>query len=302
MFNVTFGSTITSDANAATIESTINSALDAYTSGLTTTNVANVTIALQFNEMGSGLGQSSTFVNTVTYTQYRAALVTSSTSADDATALAHLAAGPANPVNGSTSVDLTTALLRALGLPGGVLGGGQFDSTIGLNTSIMNLSRSGAQDPSKYDLLAVVQHEVDEALGLMSALDGLSNGAAAPTGAIGPMDLFRYSSTAGVRSFNTGASTSAFFSLDGTNDLVQFNQLQGGDFHDWFSCPGSGSPARVQDACGSPGSQPNLGVELRALDAVGYTLVSPAPEPASIGLTGLALAAGVVLIRRRRQA
>ena len=78
----------------------------------------------------------------------------------------------------------------------------------------MNLSRSGTQNTGLYDLQSVVAHEVNEALGSNSGLNGLQNNDPTPTGAIGTMDLYRYSAP-GVRSFNTNAATNAYFSVDG---------------------------------------------------------------------------------------
>jgi hypothetical protein len=156
--------------------------------------------------MGSGLGASSTYYGTVSYSTYRAALAADATTAADATALASLPATTNNPVDGSPSMDVTTANLRALGFNANPPGGDP-DGWVYLNTSIMNLDRISI-NPSKYDLMAVASHEIDEVLGFGSALNGLSNGAAAPTGAVWGMYLYRYDQS-GNRSFNTTLSAAA---------------------------------------------------------------------------------------------
>jgi Ca2+-binding RTX toxin-like protein len=265
VINPTFDSSITGDSNAATIEGTINAAIQAYEDTFTDP----ITVNIKFQE-GGGLGGSSTFFNTVSYASYHAALTSRATTADDASALATLPSGSTNPVNGGTNVRVATANLRALGLSGGNV---PLDSTITLNTSICNLDRTGVQDSNKYDLMAVTSHEIDEALSLGSALDGLHNGDAAPANIDGA-DLYRFDQT-GARSYDSNLSTQAFFSIDGgTTDLARFNQDEGGDFGDWFST-GAHTP-QIQDAFGTPGATPNLNVELRRLDVLGYSRVATA--------------------------
>jgi hypothetical protein len=260
----TWDSTITSDPNAAAIEASINSAIAVYSADFTD----NVTETITFKEMSSGLGESEWYYYTQSYSGYLSALNSHKTTATDTAVLAHLPSGSANPVNSSTSINLQDPLARALGFSAPTPGGAT-DGTVLLNTSIMNLSAPFTQNSGRYSLFSTVSHEIDECLGIASALSGLSNGAAAPTGAIFPEDLFRYDSS-GNRSFNTTATTAAYFSVDGTTDLARYNQEQGGDFNDWYSYFGGVTP-QVQDAYATPGKSPTLGVELTVLDALGYT-------------------------------
>ncbi len=289
----TYDSTITSDANSTTIKNTIQSAINVYQA----TFINPVTVNITFGEMSGGLGQSLTYINTVSYADYTTALKKNEQGQGFLNSVPNT-----NPLNNG-GVTTTLADLRTLGFSGYDIAS---DSTISLNTSLMNLSRSGSQDSQKYDLMAVASHEIDEVLGLGSALNGLSNGAAAPTGAIGSLDLFRYSAN-GTRSFNTSQSTAAYLSADGGKSyIVYFNQTQGGDFHDFYS-DGSNSravrgPAQVQDAFGSPGTQENLGSsEITALQMVGYNLAA-APEPSAfaafaVGLLGL----GALALKARKR-
>jgi hypothetical protein len=274
IINPTFGSTITGDPNSALIEATINQAISFYEANITN----NITVNITFAEMGTGLGESSTFFGTITYSQYLAALQShSSGDAVDISALASLPAGPNNPVNGTTSVDVTTANLRALGFNASVA----TDSTISVNTSITNYNGIPFNG-SNFNLLAVLEHEMDEALGLGSDLDTGNT-----AGHIRPEDLFRYSG-AGVRSFTTSSAATSYFSVNGgVSDLVGFNQVGppgGSDYGDWASS----STARVQDAFGTPGATPIYGVEQTALDAIGYNyVVTTTPEPSTFGLIAL---------------
>src|ERR1051326_76415 len=142
--------TITSDPNAAVIQSTISSAIQYYEARFSDP----VTVTILFKEMSiSGLeGQSSWWYYNISYSSYLAALQSHSATANDATALAHLPSGTLNPVTSPSTVRVKTANLHALGFTGhnsGLSGG--YDGIIGLHTSNMNLSRDSI-NPSRYDL------------------------------------------------------------------------------------------------------------------------------------------------------
>jgi len=269
-----FDSSITSDPNAATIMNTINTAIAIYESKY----ADPVTVHIKFVKVATGLGASSTFIGTIPYANLVSALTADSKTTNDVTALAHIPGGANNPMDGGANIRLTTAEFRALGFSADPPAG-QPDSTISLNISLCNLTRPPG-NASKFDLRAVAMHEIDEVLGTSS---GLPSGA---TPAVA--DLFRYSSTAGVRNYTT-AGDDAFFSIDGTTRLVQYNQVAGADSGDWRS-PNGHLPVRVQDAFGTPNTAPDLNVEIALLDVIGWDLVTtvaaPAPQITSITRSG----------------
>jgi hypothetical protein len=288
MLNIipTFGGTITSDPNAAAIEATINSAINYYQATFTTKTASPINVTIQFQEMGSGLGQSTTGFYNVSYQTFINALTAASSGdSTDTTALAHLPTGAINPVTGTSSINVKSANGRALGLDTPGIVNGSFDGVIGLNTSLTTPGSPGSS--LQFSLFAVAEHEIDEVLGMGSALPGI------PFGAPFPSDLYRYTTAAGVRSFTTSGDN-AWLSLDGTNRLVQFNQGGGGDFGDWHT----NVTVRVQDAFATSGSSPTLAtdagqVEIINLDAIGYNVVVPkapppsVPEPTSLALVAL---------------
>jgi autotransporter-associated beta strand protein len=287
----TFDSTIISDPNAATIEAAINSAISRVEADISN----NVTVDIYYKEMTSGLGESESTEYYDSYSGYRSLLAGDQTlSADDTVALAHLPIESANPVDGnstSESMVIAAPTLRALGQNApGVLtssgeSGGSFDGIVGLNTSICNLSRTGTQNPSFYDLQAVAAHETDEVLGIGGTgstlyLDGAYTGQSAGTGSIGVLDLYRYASN-GVRSYTLNPNVNAYFSIDGgATNFVYFDQNdEGADFADWGNgtpnAEAGNIPPQVQDSFGTPGVDTNIGAnELAALDVVGWNLTS----------------------------
>jgi hypothetical protein len=293
----TFDSTITSDPNAAAIQATINLAISFYETTFTTATASPIGVTIKFNEMSSGLGQSNTTLYDVGYQPFiNGLLAASSGDSTDTTALAGLPTGANNPVTGTPDFFVKTANLKALGFNAGSfppIGG--FDGVIGLNTHLTTPGSPGSS--LQFSLLTTTEHEIDEVLGLGSSLPNF----ATPS----PEDLFRYAAN-GSRSFTTNSTATAFFSLNGTTGLAQFdNQNDGGDFGDWQSNPlPNGVQPKVQDAFATQGGAVSLtggSVESVALDAIGYNfaVTTETPEPASFLLCGGGVLVLVGMIRRR---
>src|SRR6185437_3237988 len=292
----TYDTTIASDTNHVAIENIIQQAIDVYDS----TFGNNLTATIYFSEMPGGLGLSDTAFYTNSYSTFHTDL--QSVNANPS-AIAGLNANggnsATNPVTGSSTIDVKSANGRAVGISGdaaacvptfnatfqtnvcSIGSSGAYDGVIGLNTSFTFPPNSN--DGSHYDLLSVVEHEIDEVLGLGSSLPNCDQNAKTPCTSVGaanpsPEDLFRYQANGSRTSLaNTacGSLGTAFFSYSGVGDIAQFNTTcNGADFGDWLN---NGTP-RVQDAVGTPGTGPTLGpAELDALSAVGYQIVVPEP-------------------------
>ena len=240
------------------------------------TIVTNLTIHIEFYNMNGGLGLSTFFVFTIPYSSYRSALTTNATSPDDSTVLLNTPIGSHDPADGNMNIVVKSPTGQALGLgtpersfsfPNSPCPTFTGSGCIGINvTSANNLSV----------LTAVVEHEIDEVLGLGSALNGTTTPSPSWT-----EDLFRWNSS-GVRSYAANSTTgtpcsggtpAAFFSIDGGNtDLDDFNNCNnGGDYGDWITH----TPSQVQDAFTDGSGSPFLTVsspEVRALDVIGFNI------------------------------
>ncbi len=269
-----------------------------------------VTIKINFDNMASGLGMSTwSYINEpyATYISTLRANAVTTGNPDQLTAISLLPQATNNPITGDAGINVKISNLVGLGLYSGSANTGllgNVDGYIGLNTSL-----TGA-GPTKYSLLAVTEHEIDEVLGLGSS-SGSGNGTFLNNDPL-PEDLYRYSSNGALNfSINPAVAAglgNAYFSINGTTDLAQFNnQSNGADWGDWQSNPlPNGVNPQVQDAFGSPGSTPTLGVnEIAALNVLGWNLSSATvpngtPEPGTAGLLVSVSAAGIGAGLRRK--
>jgi hypothetical protein len=304
----TFDSSITSDPNAAAIETAINTSIGIYESLFT--DPVNVGILFRYTTTFPDgvtplppdvLGTNFHTLWSFSYNTYINALKADGTTANDATALGNLPAASAFP-NSPTNLQFSSANGRAVGLntpPLSTVNGvpGVFDGVLTLNSSQpFQFDRTGGIAPTNFDALRVIEHEIDEVLGLGSTLPGGVDFAGAP--AVSPEDLFRYSAP-GTISFTNSSSASSYFSIDGgVTNIVGLNQDPAGDYGDWL---GSSTVALVQAAFIGH-HQADISAtspEGIALDVIGY---DPArvPEPSTLALAsaGTLLLAGCAWRRR----
>lgn len=239
-------SSITSDPNAAQIESLINGVISNYETAFSGTNI---TVDVNIEE-NSSVGGAENIPNTYlsTYTAYRAALQTRATTLDSVAVNAGLTL--TNPLNSSTYVEMSRANAAALGFSVPT----NSDGSVTTGTIILGLT-SGATVNTSF-ILQAFAHEFDEELGTVSGVGGSYPWS---------IDFTRYSA-AGARSFTTNTATHAYFSIDGVNMLAEYNQYNHvpGDWGDFALGP----VAHVQDYAISGATVP--AIEFRMLNSVGY--------------------------------
>jgi hypothetical protein len=283
------------------------------------TNNVTVNITIDFEDLGSGiLGEAGSSLASSTYNTFRNALDnTNSTSTIDNTVIANLPVG-SNPTYtvsnpgvtlNSGRVAGTRANFKALGL----LGTSSLeDSAITFSSNSQftyDFDRSNGIDGGAFDFVGIAAHEIGHALGFVSVVDDIDNGA---TGTLTPrtMDLFRYSS-AGTRNLSANNSGDRYFSVNGgigdanggAIDQIFANGVNLGDGDQashWKDSRGLG----IMDPTASPGEFLVITQgDLQVFDAIGWNLASAnVPEPGTVCLVLPILGTATVRFRRRKSA
>jgi hypothetical protein len=275
----TFDSSITNNPNAAAIQAMISRAISFHESLF----ADPITIQIRFRfstttpdgrpfPMGT-LARTDLVLYRLPWSTYISALRADAKSSNDTQANASLPGSALSPnirpsSAGGRAVGLNTP--PAMFADGSVGHGGPYDAIVSLN-SAAPYQMNRPPSPNNFDAQRSIEHEVDEAIGLGSRLNG--NGTD-----LRPQDLFSWSSP-GHRNIST--SGTRYFSINGGGtNIVNFNQNPDGDLGDWFSeqCPQS--HPYVQNAFGCAGQYSDISAtspEGVNLDVIGYDLTQTGP-------------------------
>lgn len=296
-------------------------------SNLFTDNIT-LNINIDFKHLGANiLGQTSASLYYDDYSAIRDQLVADSTSLLDATAVAHLQAGPkySKLINATTQhatptlisntavadqfIIASSANLKALGYTGF---GNLSDASISFSSDFaFDFDPNDGITANTIDFVGVATHEIGHAMGFLSDvdyLDGNPNGYSENSSlatASSVLDLFRFSNYNGhvYNDFTVGdPNRERYFSVDGgATDLGAFstgaNLGDGRQASHWKDNQGLG----IMDPTFSYGELGHItSRDVSAFDAIGWDKKVPDSSPLSaLVLTLLGLAAVERIVARR---
>ena len=303
--NGNFDSSFTSafGANTAAAEAAWTAAAQVYMNTFNASSaVQNATINITVSGATgtSVFGESNYFLQSISYTNLLAAVTANAAASGNPDQLASLAAGGSlsttNPDTAATYW-LNTAQEKALGLNSSTT---STDGTTTFGAGNPFYFGTGTPPSGQYYFEGVALHEIAEVMGRQ----GLKSGTVGNSpDSHSLLDLFAYTGP-GARSLTNGDG--AFFSIDnGTTLLMKFNpNTQNGlDSRDWATTSPY-TPDAYNQFSDSGVINGFTGVDLRAMNVLGYDLppVTPIPEPSSMLVAAVgALGLSAYGWRRRRK-
>jgi hypothetical protein len=260
-------SSVTTNANAAAIESAIVQAATIYTN-LFTAHHEVVNIQVGFGDvngtrLGPGaLGESETSgYITSSYSTVESLLSAADQGLVNAGLMSPTATAALQGLTGE-NIFIPSAEAKAIGLVSAT--GTGIDGYIGLTSSGL-LALGATIGASQYDIVGVAAHEISEVMGRIGMIGGtLSTYHNVYT----PLDIFRYS---GPNQPAINAGGADYFSLDNGATLLNTynNPTNGGDASDWATL--TTNKLDAFDAFDNPGVRTQVtGTDLLEVAALGY--------------------------------
>jgi VCBS repeat-containing protein len=268
LFNITYGANVTAQQQNA-----INAVAQILQNHFVDpNNPVTININVNFADI-TGLGASSTPLNTYTYAQIRTALINDQTTGDDG-----LGALPAtDPIGGTHTYWMARAEAKALGL---LAASTANDGTVTFDNAanLFDYNRADGITAGQFDFAGVVAHELTEIMG-RTVLAGATFGTPGQPNSYELLDLYKFSG-AGARVLI--GTTAGYFSLDnGTTNLNDFNTVVGGDFGDWASTALVGNDSYLAFS-GAGVINAVMNTDFRVMDILGYNLVNQTPTVAAL--------------------
>jgi len=282
------------DSSVGSAPAGFTSAFAFATSFLSSTYVDPITINMHvgWGEINGGalapgnLGQSLTNQQGFySYGQVRNALISDATSVSDFKAVGTLPV--ADPTGGRNFV-MSNAEAKALGLLAGNATG--IDGYVGFNSSAnYTFAPNNRAVAGEYDFIGLALHEITEVMGRYGMTqNGCSNLCDSP------IDLFRYTGS-GV--LNLSPTNGSYFSIDsGVTNLNTFNGISGGDLSDWAGL----TPDAFNHSLNTNQIEGFSPTDITLMDAIGYDLTTPVPEPSTWAMMILGFA-GIGFMAYRRK-
>lgn len=263
-----FDSSITSLANAATVEAAFTTVANQFDAAFSTP--VTIKIGVSWGKVnGSSLGagnlaaSQSSLTGPFLYSDivgaFRADAAANLKDANMASAAANL---PKSSPAGSRSFQLPYAEAQALGfLPASIRPDSGY---VGFSSTVKwDYNGGDGIAPGAYDFQGLAAHEISEVLGRITGLHGVNPSYATM------FDVLRYSAP---HASSFSFSSAAYFSVDGgVTNLGQFNIAGGGDRSDLYAIKGD-----AQDAALASGTAYGLSTsDLTALDVLGWGSWAP---------------------------
>lgn len=271
--------TVSGDSLTTGQATAFQQAADAWSSYFSDPITVNLQIG--FRSLGANIlgSTSASFVYAGT-SVVKSQLALDAKDADDAQAVASL-----SDIS-QGNILLTSAQARALNFSTPVAS----DATIEFSSNFTfsdTRYADGSIAPNTYDLVGVAEHEIGHVLGFESNIDlGFSYNSL--------LDAFRYSSV-NTRSAAAGA---AYFSIDGgATDIADF--APGGSGNYQASHWAYGTNALMAPTIAAGQTENITALDARAMNVLGYDLITAVPEPASWSL--MILGFGAIGIAKRRE-